>query len=353
MSEEDETYRCRAGTDGQRCDFRGTREELSEHADEMGHPRCIVGGEVLTEFERQTCDRCANHVRDDLDVIAAGTVDLERRLREGAYSGGWLNPLAMLSNGSMDSPQTPNQYTEPRTVGPTVHIEHDEITGTGVLDDTGRQIVHSAYVEERVPSDGREHVRDHWRKDPVSVLAWLESYEREWRKEFGHGPADDLATIDNCAEYLRTWLQLAARTHPAFDEFASETRHLRITLEHVATLALDPKDDAIPCACGGKLQQHFTEKGLSDDRICRACGTVYDRDDYMWRYRLMTEVDGWVPVEKAAEKTERPIATVWAWVHGLDVPSLCHLLSRRIVVELAAVMRKSEETPRQQRRKSA
>lgn len=318
--DEQETYRCRAGVDGYRCDFRGTRPELRAHADEVGHPRCIVGAEVLHQFERQTCDQCAQRVRNDLDAIVADCVDLARRVREGAYSGGWLGALSMLADGSVDGLRP---WVDP------AGAEH------------------------------REHFEDHWRGDPPSVLAVLESNERDWRREFGHGPADDLATVKRCAAYLRAWLPIAAHTHPAFDEFAGELGTLRVLVENVAALALHPKASPIRCECGGQLEQRFAERtghqlgGLSDNRTCRACGHVYKPAEFMFRYRLLTEMPGWVSVARAAEATERSEDTIWAWVRALDVPSACHRLSRRTVVELAAAAQKSDQTARQVRRRSA
>src|SRR5207302_1215240 len=104
--------------------------------------------------------------RDDLDGIAVAFAHLERVLGQAAYRGINWTALAMASDGSLESPQTPNQYTEPRLVGPTVHVEHAELVGD--------RVTLAAYVEERIPSDGREHVRDHWAKDPIPVLALLE-----------------------------------------------------------------------------------------------------------------------------------------------------------------------------------
>lgn len=347
-SDRSETYRCRAGIDGTRCDFRGDRAELSEHADEAGHPRCIVGAEVLSEYERQTCDRCANRVRDDLAAVVDAVADLERRIREGAYSGGWLTPLAMVSDGNVAGLKPWREFPEKDVV---------EVERPGLpvgQDVAGQPVEHPSYVERRIPPTGREHFEDHWRNDPVSVLAALESAERDWRHEFGHGPADDLATVPRCAEYLRAWLTLAARTHPAFDEFAAELQALRASVENAAGLAEHPKKAPIPCVCGGKLEQRYGDRGLSDDRVCRACGTTYPPNAYWWRHRMFTETDGWVSPERAAAETDRPVTTVKAWMYDpeVDVPFACHRLSKRLVVDLAAVVEQSERTPRQQRRRT-
>lgn len=298
-----------------RCDFRA--DDLAEHAADAGHLLCIVcQRRSLTPHEAQTCSMCAGRVRDDLDAIAVAYHDIERRLRQAGYRGSPIDWLAILGDGSTQ--------------------------GGGVDDDLRF-------------------------RDPCSAAAQLEAAERYWRDEFGHGrpgyPSRDTPAgtrrrpahvFDEAHGYLTTWLPLAARTHPGFDDFAAEIRELRSLLEHVAGIALDPKRAPIPCSCGGRLEQHYAEHvGLSDNRICRACGTVYRPSDYLWRYRMLTELPGWVSVERAAEATDRSEDTIWAWVRALEVPSVCQRVSRRIVVELAVVEEKSDATPRQTRRRTA
>lgn len=345
--------RCPTFIDGARCGFRGSADELREHAEDFGHPACRVCRWPLPDAVVVTCDRCVRSVRDDLAAVDEHMADLERRVVDGAYSGGWLVALTMLTDGSM--------------------------AGGGEED----------------------HVRY---RDPIAVAAWLEMWDRDWREEFGHrrvpylrlGHPDRFASDvrRDCLAYLRTWLWLAARTHPAFADFAADMRQLRSLVEHVALLVADPVRAPIPCACGGRLvqrsrfgdiderrreaarvqvgsvarQRHaeasygvtgltpwpevtvagVDAEGRSDERVCRECGTTYDAGAYLWRYRLLTELDGWVSVERAAEVVDRSVHTVWAWVHDpdVDVPVASSVLTRRVVVELDAVLARSDAAPR-------
>lgn len=340
----------------ERCDYRGTPDELRDHAADAQHPTCRLCAWPLRDAVEVTCDRCIRRVRDDLTAISAHMDDLERRVTDGAYSGGWLTALTLLADGSM--------------------------TGGGEDD----------------------HVRY---RDPIAVAALLEFWDRDWHDEFGQrgrrrylplGHPDRFASQvrRECAAYLSTWLWLAARTHPAFDDFAADIARLRAVVEHVALLVADPEAAPISCACGGQLvqrsrlvdaderrraaardvvgrvaRQRAAEhsygvtaltpwpdvvfdgrdgEGRDWNRVCRDCGTVYDPAAYLWRYRLLTDLPGWVSVERAAETVDRPVATVTAWIRAGWVPAASSVLSRRVVVELEAVVARSDAAPRQKRR---
>lgn len=353
--DEPKTYRCRAGTEGQRCSFHGTRDELADHADEMGHPRCIVpkgrddNGErrvcsvALAWHEIQCCDRCVIKVRDDLDAVAAAFAHLERVISQGAYRGVVWDALTLAADGSLASPQRPDQYTRPIDLAPTVHVEHVEIVGDAVT--------HLAFIEERLPSDGREHVVDHWPADPMSVLAVLEHNERDWRHEFGHGPAVDMATMAGCLGYLRKWHPLAARTHPGFDDYAETIRDLRSKLEHVVGFADDPVRAPAQCFdCRGQLVRSFApptatteipehdcalcgtrhagrhggnSEGLTDDWTCRGCGRVYDQASYFLALRAAKDsCQGWVPIRLAATVLRIPSSTLFRWASRGEVETV-------------------------------
>lgn len=313
MSEPDRDLRCPAVVDDRRCDHRDTPDCIRSHAADSGHPTCRLCAWPLRYATDVTCERCVRSVRDDLDAIWRETGDLQDRVDDGAWTGGWLAPLTMLGDGS--------------------------IRGGGEDD----------------------HVRY---RDPFPVVALLEAWDRDWREEFGHPrpsykplghPDRQLARVlADVVAYLRTWLWLAAKTHPAFDEFAADLRGLRSRVEHVALLACDPVSAPIPCVCGGRLEQRFDASGRSDDRVCRDCGTTFDAEAYLWRYRMVTELPGFVSVERAAETVDRPVATVWSWVRdpAVDVPAASSVLTRRVVVDLAAVIARSAVTPRQARRVS-
>lgn len=253
------------------CPWRGTLDEFQEHAAETGHHACTVCRRPLTDHEQQTCSHCVQQAFADLADIEVTYATLPNTVEASGYRMGALpggNALVMLADGSLENPQVPNRYTEPIEVGPTVYLEHPEIVGSGITT-SGDAVEHPAYVELRVPSDGREHVRDHWSGDPSSVLAVLEHHQRDWRRTFGHKPAETLATVVGCVGYLRTWLPTAARTHPAFDEFVHDIRQLRSQLTHVNGLAMDPVPAKANCTrCGGQLLRAYREPGrTSDERL--------------------------------------------------------------------------------------
>lgn len=409
------TFRCRATVDGERCEFTGTRDQLQEHAAEVEHATCVLCGIVLNEFEQQVCAiRIGKEKRatcvERLDATLADIFDAYATLpgvveasgyRMGRLPGG--DALVMLADGSMESPQAPNRYTQPHEVAPTVHVEHPAIVGD--------EVVHPAYVEERVPSDGREHLRDHWKSDPASVLAELEVMERNWRRDFHHGPADEIATVTTCVAYLRRWLPVAARRLDDIDEFAAELRSLHAKLLHTAGLADDPESAPANCFdCGGRLQRHYRplretveerlrratswasrddqrikkhlaketrkhperppsklrvhsratrvrqaaggddREGLADTWTCAQCHRTYDTAEYGLALRMRANsITGWVTVRVAAETLRRHPERIRRWVADLLIPSACSVVTRQTLVEWDATKAHSDEVQRRQR----
>ena len=306
----DDRRRCRAGSP--RCNFHGTRDELREHAAEVGHDRCIICALARAVTERQTCIQCEAAVRDDLDGVARAFAHLERVIGQAAYRGIAWTQLAMSGDGST--------------------------TGGGEDD----------------------HPKWH---DPLPPAAVLDAEERAWREEFGHGrpPYPALGHPDRQARqvvsdaigYLRDKHHLAATTYSAFDDYAATIRELRGKLEHAVGLADDP-EPAAPCfLCGGDLIRRYTETGLSDDRVCRKCAAVYEPKDYWFALRVHTTQEGWVPIEEAAERVDRPVATIRTWVYSGHVAVACNWYTQRTVVELAAVEERSEQVGRVLKRRSA
>lgn len=298
-----------------RCDHRAEDDDgAAEHARKSGHARCICcARRSLTEFERQTCEQCLSDVRDSLIAATRAYADLHQAFAESSYRGIRAEILAILGDGSTQ--------------------------GGG-------------------PDDALSF------HDPCSAAAQLERLERDWREVFGHGAPEygplgagkwqsrrPMHVYAEASRYLGTWLTLAARTHPAFDEDAGEIRDLAFRLTLAAGEVNFPRRDPIPCGCGGKLVQDYIgdatapedERGLTDDRRCRDCGTVYDADAYAWHMRMKTDTPGWVSVERAAILVDRPVVTIKAWVSSLDLPSVCNRLTRRTLVEEVRVQELAEE----------
>ena len=311
----DADYRCRASTEsGERCDFRGSREELADHAEDVSHVRCILCATALAGHEVQTCQRCSERVRDDLTAVETAWTHLERVIGEAAYRGIAWTHLAMVNDGS---------------------------TSGGGVDD---------------------HPRYH---DPLPPAAVLDAEERAWRDEFGHGhpPYPPLGHPDRRASvvvaqaiaYLRTWHTLAARTYPAFDDYAAQIRALRGQLEHAVGIADDPVVAPIWCSCadnaegGGKLVKWYTVEGLGEAWTCCSCGEEMDDAAYLLRLRVLTELPGWVSEETAAKAVDRPVATVKTGVRLGYVPVACARFTQRSVVLLEAVEERSEQVGRVRR----
>ena len=314
--DEPRTSRCRAGTETHRCSFTGTRDELVDHADEMGHPRCVVCAGTLSWHEQQTCSRCVARVRDDLDAVAVAYAHLERVIWQTAYRTGRLpggDALVYVTDGSTQRPMHGYETAEPQ--------RHP-----------------LARVDELPPPK----IRDEWPSDPLSVLAMLEANERDWRHEFGHGPAVDLATVGGCLRYLRDWHLLAARTHPGFDDYATELRDMRSRLEHVVGLADDPVRAPAQCFdCTGQLVRTYTDRGLADDWTCRGCGRVYDQPSYFLALRAMpSDCQGWVPVKIAAAALRVPESTLFRWAARGEVETVRE--NGRTCVEWSEVSAKRE-----------
>ena len=290
-----------------RCDFRA--DDLEDHARDAQHPLCIVcRHESLPEYERQTCADCQADVRNNLTAIAEAYFDIKRVLIQAAYRGTTsADILAILGDGSTQ--------------------------GGGPDDDISYH-------------------------DPCSAAAQLETAERDWREEFGHGgpaypplgaPRRPIKVFAESYKYLLAWHTLGARTHPGFDDYATEIRDLRSKLEHVAGIANDPRRDPIPCACGGRLIQEYGDKGLAADRHCRSCGQVYPPNDYAFHLRLLTDTPGWTSIAQAARILDRPVVTLKAWVASLDLPAVCNRLTRRMLVDIEVAQQLDEERPTRRR----
>lgn len=314
------TYRC------QRCDFKTeVNDEADAHMRETGHKRCVVCTRSLRLDETLTCMKCVARTRADLADIEYAYAMLDDVLETAGFHqtdlpGGIA--LVLATDGSLQSPQTPNMYTEPLIVAPTAHLERPEILGheepvkwwkidraTGIRHKEiyTATTTHPEFIEERIPSDGREHMRDHWDSDPTPVIAVLEAWERDWRVTFEHRAAsDELATVIGCVGYLNKWLDRAAREHLMFDEFASDINDLRGTLTHVAGVANDPIVAEASCFdCAGALVRPYRlpvlpqpemtvrkgieREGATDVWECRRCRREYEPAEYMLAVRAVLE----------------------------------------------------------------
>lgn len=310
-------FKCHATFDGKtRCTFEGDNEAAGAHWRETGHPRCPICGQFLATDERMVCQRCITRARSDLGDITECVALIPEAVTDAAWRGALpVDLMAFEADGSL--------Y-------PTVQRAH--------------------------PEDYRGVERPN---DPWSVLAVLEQMERDWRHEFGHGPAVDLATTTGCAGYLSEWLWLAARTHPGFDADAETLRILASRLRHAVGTANDPAEGVgcLDCPDVHLVQTYRPPvmavpdprrsadgyrgqdvEGREDYWHCPRCRRSYDAVAYGLAVRQhAAKAKGWVPVRLAAEVLRRPVRTVWQWVQFGEVSAACRRVDRKVMVDMDEV----------------
>lgn len=386
-----------------RCPWRGTLDTFEEHTDDTGHEACSICNQPLADDEPRACHECVTRVQLDLNDIIDAYAALPPLIDHSGYHAGRLpggDALVMAADGSVDGLRP---YNPPDDTLTPVVVERPALAG--------ERVTHPAYLEIRLPADGREHFADHWRSDPDAVIAVLESVERAWRKALHHGPADDIATVTSCVDYLNRWTHSAARTVEDFADHATTIRELRGRLQHVAGLADDPEAAPAECFdCGGRLQRGYRPLRMSiqqrielarravaadEDRIakhrdkqerkhpdapakrlrvparstrvrhavggddreglaptwtCTRCKRSYKPAEYSLALQMRANsISGWVTVRAAAETLRRPERGVWLWVHKLQVPSMCVVATRRVHVDWEATKALSDVTQRRQR----
>jgi hypothetical protein len=325
---------------------------------------CIVCAKPLNRNETQTCRDCTDRTRAHLTDIAFAYAMLDDVIEGSSYRSLALpggDALVMHSDGNAAGLKP----YKPSTQQPRPGVDYPALLG--------RYVVHPAYVDDRPVADGKEHYADHWPSDPTSVLALLEVNERDWRDVFGHGPAANIALVSTCIDYLHRWLDLAARTHPGFDEFAADIRVLHHRLTHVAGAANDPIRAAAECfECGAKrlvrvfrggttepwrdhvanaVKRHaglppaeflaavnrelrprrgFEFEGAVDDYECAACGREYDQESYFLALRAAAiDSEGFVPIGEAARAARLPVGRVRNWYDRGQLRGYCDVNPRR------------------------
>lgn len=110
--------------------------------------------------------------------------------------------------------------------------------------------------------------------DPLSVAYELGRWEDDFRRLRKQPAALTGYYVASAAAYLLQHTPWAAAKHPEFDEFTTDLRHLRNTLEHVTDTNDTPVRADAPCFdCGGTLERHYRDRtGLDDNWTCRTPG---------------------------------------------------------------------------------
>jgi len=112
-----------------------------------------------------------------------------------------------------------------------------------------------------------------------SVAAVLDSWARDWH-DLLHDPLPN-PTVAALVVWLRARLERAAKSHPAIDEFITETRSLRGRLQAVLH-----ERDPDPELCRGVACRYCDQRTLwrrpdgSRDVDCHSCGQIYRPDEY-------------------------------------------------------------------------
>lgn len=140
-------------------------------------------------------------------------------------------------------------------------------------------------------ASGHAHAADELRHDPPSVVAVLESWERDWRELRRLGGASTPPTLDVIAGWLGENLDWAARHHVAFRDFYRELRGLHALLEFAAGEAARPVEGFVDCLdCpGARLQRRWLKDGLDDLWQCPRCARRYLVAEYFFALRANLE----------------------------------------------------------------
>lgn len=207
---------------------------------------CIICGRPLDEYEPQTCYRCYHQVRALIGDIVALYAELPDV----------IGHLTGLRSSAMPSEKHPT----PGMPGGDALV----MMGPG---SEGR-------------ADNSRTVRD---GDPHSVSGILGAWEDAWRAERRETGAPQLATVKTAAAYLLGHVQWASNTSPGFKDFARDLQHLKGRMRVVTGQISPPVRSDARCLgddCDGRLEQHWTDAGLSPDRTCPTCQQVYAPAQY-------------------------------------------------------------------------
>jgi len=349
-----------------RCDFRTIsdqeqrpREQLLEHADQAGHPLCVVCQRSITHSEIQTCEPCLTQARTLLSGIVMMWAELPRH-------------IGNLCGTSYDSDRPGGVDGEPLPGGDALVL-----AGPGGSGQTGRRLTAMELLDGKIQHlDGREHAVDNKPTDPSSVAQVLISWEDDWRHIHGEPaallPGASLSKVTRAASrYLDTHCRWAANNHDAFDEFASDLRHLHTRLERVTGReSRQPRAEAECFDCGAdalvrqsrpakvcKHQRPTQQRGFyetarqREDRLlawdtkharceqggfenhwtCQRCNASYSWERYLLAIsaRLQTsDVPGWGLPEQVGFVLGVNPRTVRSWADREKVATACAVRDR-------------------------
>lgn len=257
-------------------------------------PTCLLCPRELDAKEARVCGKCFDRVRGQIYDI----VDLYGTLPDH---------IATLTGARLEP--GPRSSAERPVVGGDALVMHSAGNGGNTVTSSKR--------------GDRSHALDHWPNDPPSIAAELGRWEDDWRQIRREDAAPTLPTVATAANYLLKHYRWASVSHPAFEEFADDIRHLRTRLRVVTGDIQYPlRADARCFDCGGSIVQKWTDEGLSDTRECDDCGNAYTVQRYLLAARGFIEeqrnVDPEAVVDiKGAREVfpEIPASTIRRWAH--------------------------------------
>ena len=125
------------------------------------------------------------------------------------------------------------------------------------------------------------------RLEPLSLMARggvvtvLQTWLVDWHERLGwthpRHEGSLQQQLDNTVHGLRTNLEWAASSHPAFDDFARETATLVHHCEQIITGERPERPVSVVCPCGTVLRITVSTPGVR----CRGCDTQYARQEVL------------------------------------------------------------------------
>mgnify|MGYP001596463951 CR=1 FL=1 len=125
------------------------------------------------------------------------------------------------------------------------------------------------------------------RLEPLSLMARggvvtiLQTWQIDWHDRLGwrhpRWQGGLQQQLDNAVRALRTNLEWAASTHPAFGDFARETATLVRQCEQQITGERPERPVVVACPCGAVLRITVSTPGVR----CRGCDTQYARHEVL------------------------------------------------------------------------
>lgn len=339
-----------------RCDWTpdpasplGSRQQLAGHAEEAGHPLCVVCRHSLGSDEQQTCETprpgrqgqpaiasCLTRARALLSGIETMWDDVPRHLGrrfgasqlDGSRGGGDGRPLPGGDLLALFGPGGNGDATRELT-----RLERAQPERWWLLGSVG-PLTRVDWIQLEQARAGAEHKADNLDSDPASVAQILRQWVEDWQASGAPASLNLRAHTSNAhvvhaaAGYLEVHARWAARNHPVFEDYVQDLQELHQRLELLTgRLNRTVRAEAECFGCGADtLVRELTERGYADAWTCQRCGESYDWQRYLLAigHRLRQEdVPGWGLPEQVGYVLGVNAKTVRGWVDRGQVSTAC------------------------------